>query len=634
MSKRNRMKNVWKVVVPEETSTEPYMIKTSPVVLGCSSQCDIVINNPSVAESHVQFVLINDGKFLEIYNLAGEGSGGVSRTFLNGEPVDRSRLKADKDKFFTLKAGEVHLRIMYGASGSASSSAKKMAPRGREIFWFYNHDGVQYGPVNREALGKAVCDGTLLPIDDVWHSGIEKRIKAFEVPDLFDPKMDADDETTRLCPYCWHKYPIDELLYIARHPDLTGDPVLGSEEQSRFLPRDFMPVRRVVDMRGEICTDVACPRCHLRIPVPFLDTVPLFLSIIGTPGSGKSYYLASSTWMLRKMLPRYFGLTFEDVDNVTNQWLNAYEEALFFPVDDVDYHAIEKTQIEASELSRQVKINDITMLLPQPAIFTLLSRNSRVTSGSNSKVMSGNSSKVMSGNSSTVTSGNTSIPWNNSGGEKSEPDEPFSRRTLAVYDNAGEHFQTGQDVIQRPGTLHMLHAHGFLFLFDPTSDPRFTGRINENVRDKIVRTNFQQQKILIETIDRIRKYTGLTVMERFEKPIVVGLSKVDLLSDYFSSKGVKLKGTPLKWLKKGESAALDIEKVRAFSLHIRALFQDLAPEYVNTVESFAQEVIYLPVSAIGHQPDNRGVAIKNVNPIWVEVPFLYILSQLGHIQAA
>ncbi len=653
LNKRNRKKNAWKLLVPDKYAPEPYIIKTSPVVLGCSSQCDIVINEPSVAESHIQFVLISNGKFLEIYNLAGEGSEG-GRTLLNGENIDKIRLKAQHDKFFTLKVGDVHLRLIYSQIKEDAPSKKRALPRKREIKWFYLHEGKQHGPINTTSLVKSACAGLLLPMDDAWHSGLAHRIKAFEIPQLFDPQPQldsasvlgtpftvpgvsliqnasvlpgADDDGRLRCPYCWHSYLVEELLYISRHPELTGDPVLGSEAQHRFLPREIKPVRRAVDNRGEVCSEMACPRCHLRIPTPFLDTSPLFFSIIGTPGSGKSCYLASATWMLRKMLPRYFGLTFEDIDNVTNQWLNEYEEKLFFPVDNMDYHAIEKTQIEASNLSRQVKINDITMLLPLPAIFTLLPKNGKFT------LLSKNDKFTLLSKNDKFTLLSKNINDSELREESGVSCLPPLRRTLAVYDNAGEHFQTGQDVIQKPGTLHMLHAHGLLFLFDPTADPRFDGIINDALKGKIVQTVYQQQKILIETIDRIRKHTGLNVADRFEKPVVVALSKADILSDYFSRKGIQLKGTPLKWLKKGEAAALDMGSVHSVSSFIRELLYDLVPEYINTIEAFARTVIYLPVSAIGHQPDQRGVNPRDIHPLWIEVPFLYILSEMGHIPA-
>ncbi|MBF0201787.1 MAG: DUF4339 domain-containing protein [Desulfamplus sp.] len=606
LKKRSRVKNAWKLIIPAEFSSESYVIRTSPVVLGCSGHCDIVIKDPSVAESHIQFVLVSQGKFLEIYSLAGD-SGEGPRTMLDGGAVEKTRIKAVGDKFFTLKAGNVHLRLMYApVRDSSSVPSGRAAPRVPQVQWFFLHGGVEYGPMTESALARAFARKELLPLDDVWHSGLDRPMRAYEMPALLHDgsrlsKKKAEPWGKLRCPCCWHNFLIEDVMYISRHPDLTGDPVLGSEEPLRFLPRDLKPVRRALDSRGEVCSEMACPRCHLRIPTPFIDTVPLFLSIIGIPGSGKSYYLASATWRLRKILPRYFNISFEDIDNMTNQWLNAYEEALFFARDRDEYHVIEKTQIEASGLSRQVKINNITMLLPQPAIFTLVSKSH----GGND--------------------GDTPMPSGNM---------PLPVRTLAVYDNAGEHFQTGQDVIEKPGTLHMLHAHGFIFLFDPTADPRFGSVIDQGGRDGIAATVYQQQKIVIETMDRVRKYTGLNVTDKVKKPVVAGLSKFDLLQGYFAGKGIKWSDPPIKWIKRGEAAALDMSLVRMVSDHIREFFYELSPEYVNTIESFAHEVVYLPVSAIGHQPGTRGVNTGDVNPLWVEVPFLYILSRHGHIRSA
>lgn len=623
--KRNQTKNAWLLTIPEKYGMEPHIIKTSPVVLGCSMQCDIVIRDPSVCESHIQFVLVKDGKYLEIYDLSAGSSEERCGTLLNGEAITgRKRLEAQDGREFSLKAGDVSLSLKYGAVADQVPGVKKYPLREREIEWFYLHEGVEYGPVKLAEMVKAVREGDLLPLDDAWHSGLKNSIKAFEIPDLFAAKshraaLSATTDTQKhICPYCWHGFKAEDLLYIARHPTLMGDPVLGYDEQQRFIPRRIIPLRKAVDSRGEICTDMACPRCHLRIPTPFLDSMPLFFSIIGTPGSGKSYYLATSTWRLRKVLPEYFGLNFEDIDNLTNQWINSYEEKLFLPARGVSYNSIEKTQIESVHTAKQVKINSVSMFLPMPAIFSLLS-NSRYH----------RSQRV--------------------------------QHTICFYDNAGEHFQTGRDVIQQPGSLHMLRANGFLFLFDPTADPRFTGVINASLRGKLVQTVYPQQKILIETIDRLRKHTSLNVKERFRRPIVIGVSKADLLMDYFISNELNLTSLPYRLIKKSpdtgqrrgsstvntneskltsereretaitEIGVLDMSHINRVSAGIRELFCRLTPEFVNTIESFADNVLYLPVSAIGHQPDQRGVHPGDIHPLWVEVPFLHILSKMGYI---
>ena len=84
-----------------------------------------------------------------------------------------------------------------------------------------------------------------------------------------------------VCPHCWHRFDIDEFLFIARHQSLVGDPVLGSDAQQRFLPSRFTLEGNALDAAGMSCPDMACPRCHLRIPQTASEMPPLFLSISG-----------------------------------------------------------------------------------------------------------------------------------------------------------------------------------------------------------------------------------------------------------------------------------------------------------------------------------------------------------------
>ena len=54
------------------------------------------------------------------------------------------------------------------------------------------------------------------------------------------------------------------------------------------------------------------------------------------------------------------------------------------------------------------------------------------------------------------------------GGDAAKP-----ARMLCLYDNAGEHFQPGQDTTSSPVTRHLAQSRAILFLFDPTQDLRF-----------------------------------------------------------------------------------------------------------------------------------------------------------------
>ena len=131
------------------------------------------------------------------------------------------------------------------------------------------------------------------------------------------------------CPHCWNEFPPDRALWIAQHPDLVGDPRLGADQPQRFLPTRFNVQGAAIDSRGFACHGLACPNCHLAVPRSMFEMRPMFLSILGSPASGKSYFLAAMTWRLRSVLPKYFAVGFNDADPALNHRLHEYESLQF-----------------------------------------------------------------------------------------------------------------------------------------------------------------------------------------------------------------------------------------------------------------------------------------------------------------
>ena len=82
------------------------------------------------------------------------------------------------------------------------------------------------------------------------------------------------------------------------------------------------------------------------------------------------------------------------------------------------------------------------------------------------------------------------------------------------------------------------------------------------------------------------------------------------------------------------SARTGTRAIRIFSLKaptsVREItLQDITPEIVSAAEDFSDEVVFIPVSALGHSPekypDRSGLLIKprDVHPRWVTIPLLY-----------
>lgn len=62
---------------------------------------------------------------------------------------------------------------------------------------------------------------------------------------------------------CGKEFDSGNILWVAKHPDLKGDPKLGSNEFLRFKATESDGSGyKALDLKGEICDEYACPHCH------------------------------------------------------------------------------------------------------------------------------------------------------------------------------------------------------------------------------------------------------------------------------------------------------------------------------------------------------------------------------------
>ena len=76
---------------------------------------------------------------------------------------------------------------------------------------------------------------------------------------------------------------------------------------------------------------------------------------------------------------------------------------------------------------------------------------------------------------------------------------------------------------------------------------------------------------------------------------------------------------------------VNLDEIHRMSQVTRELMDRYAPEIVATVETLAENVIYIPNSALGHNPTAQGVRPCDIKPKWVDVPFLYIMARRGYL---
>jgi hypothetical protein len=312
-----------------------------------------------------------------------------------------------------------------------------------------------------------------------------------------------------VCPHCWQVFAPEGALYVAEHPDLRPDARLGSDAALRFFPSRFNVEGAAIDSRGFACHELACPNCHLVIPRPLFEIEPVFLSVLGAPASGKSYFLASMTWQLRKAFPKHFALTFGDADPQSTLLLHEYEQMQFLNPDQDSLVQIAKTG-EQGDWYDEVNFDGQNVRFVRPYLFALSPLEKHPNFAASNKLS----------------------------------------RVICLYDNAGEHFLPGADKGNVPVTRHLALSRAFMFLFDPTQDPRFRRACEGKTSDPqmLVRSQrtqresaVRQETILHEAAQRVRRFAGLSMKDKYQRPLVIIVPKFDCWSSLLSE------GLPQAW---------------------------------------------------------------------------------------
>lgn len=404
------------------------------------------------------------------------------------------------------------------------------------------------------------------------------------------------------CPHCWRHIDFQEINYISRHMDLLGDPILGEDAQRRFLPEKFSAKGLAIDAYGLECPEMACPVCHLKIPGALFELPTSFFSIVGMPSCGKSYFLTAMLWKIRKSLSNYFEFNLNDTDATFNAVINKYESILFLNNKPHELIALPKTELHGAGYSNQVLLDGLSIDLPRPFIFSLSPRPSHPLYEKNQKAL---------------------------------------ERNVILYDNAGEHFEPGRENPNNLATLHLAFSDGIMFLYDPLRDVRMQSICSKD-DPQYLQESSNQLSLFYEMAERIRKFTGLSMHEKYEQPLIMVIAKFDAIKDSmdFSITNEDF----LDYNPETFEYSLNLTAITNVSFLLREKLLEIAPELVGAAESFSKLVYFVPVSAFGRAPayveqgdqNNQtllGICPQDINPIWAEVPFLLQLHLHGQLAA-
>jgi len=582
--------------------------QSSPFVIGSGAESDITLNDDSILDQHC--VIEKTKKGIQIRSIQPEHPDG--NIVLDGNPTTMAQLKARTEH--SIQIGKSFLIVvttmspkkeniqMWGANIKnggwiINKSNKAAATRPLQINEVFDardtmgldpdstpvfKGGSEVGFYLRQLMVlESPRESSVQQVDDeADHEPVADRVDNEELESPSMTKYIDSDSGEFTCPTCWLKFDRGDVMHVAVHDSLFGDPLLGEEQMKRFHATRFNDRGQALDDYGIPCTEIACPHCRRTLPPGFFDEPHKIFSIVGAPQSGKSYYLTVLIKLLQTTLFREFGVVFRDADPTGNAPINEMKSHLFSAQNSAQAF-LTKTQLEGSMYERLPRY-DRMVTLPKPFIYSL-------------------------------------------SGAESDDDNC----SVVFYDNAGEHFQPGQDSSNSPGAQHIASSDAIFFLFDPTINPDFRRSINDSDDPQFKsQVSDQQDIILAETEVRIKKLLGLGRREKVQTPLAIIIGKCDSWINKIGSDNLK---NPIV------DGTLDMGAVESNSKLVRGLMEEHCPYVVANAERISSEVCYFAASAFGHTPvtfeDDKGVTRigpdpQKINPMYVEIPTLWALSRV------
>ena len=378
------------------------------------------------------------------------------------------------------------------------------------------------------------------------------------------------------CPVCWLRFDAGDIMHIAVHDSLRGDPLLGEDAQQRFLATRFNNAGQAVDAMGLPTSEMACPHCRRKLPPSFPGMPHHILSLVGDQSAGKSYFLSVLTKVLPVTLYREFGIVFQDSDPTGNAPVNDMRKALFGAQSPAQAK-LAKTVFEGAMYERLPRQGRM-VALPRPFVYTLAAE------------------------------------------EKTR-----ERCALIFYDNAGEHFQPGVNIVEQPGAQHVASAAGIMYLFDPFNSPEFRRVLRDTKDPQMEKPVVDQQDIILaEMRARIKMIRNLRPDERISTPVAFIVGKSDGWQQLLGGRELR---NPI------QAGKLDMAVVEENSETVRNLLLELCPAVVANAEALSSSVRFFAASAFGHTPLKVGPGDyvpdpAKLQPTGVEAPLLWILSQV------
>jgi hypothetical protein len=384
------------------------------------------------------------------------------------------------------------------------------------------------------------------------------------------------------CPYCWWPFDAKDFFYVAKHPALQNDPLLGSSEYLRFKPNRWED-GKPLDPKGEICDELACPDCHSKLPRSMKNTKQHIISVVGDAASGKSYFLSVNTKILSDSFPQFFDVLFEDSTPGGNDVLRRMVNSLYGATTP-DQVNIVKTQLYSNSYSMlKSKSKNREVSMPKAFIFHV-----------------------------------------------SKLKNKECRANLVFYDNAGEHFRPENDSVETPGAQHVAAASGIIFLFDPFNHIDFKRAISKQKTDD-PQFNQPTEDFVTVILSELRKrIEQINDTDKLKAPLAFVVGKYDAWH--------QLVPEGEGFWEPREEGVLNFSAIKHNSDLTRTVLRKISPGLVAQAEALSENTMFFPVSNFGVPPvthkNERGETFivpdpQKLNPMFADIPVLWLNSQFN-----
>lgn len=173
-------------------------------------------------------------------------------------------------------------------------------------------------------------------------------------------------------------------------------------------------------------------------------------------------------------------------------------------------------------------------------------------------------------------------------------------------------------------TLHTLSADAILFLFDPSADPRLRPLLDRG-SGTAANAAQMQDVLLAELAAKAKRHMGNRGGRKLRQPLLFAVSKADLLRD-------RLPMDAEVYRRDGDGRlALDVAALREVSGRTAAFLDEFVPDVSATARDVSDDIWFLPVSALGHNPMRNGVRPCDIRPVWAELPVVFTLALKGMV---